>query len=196
MVLDRLVTTLGDLFEINGKRSAKLNAVILAMILLAVTGVGYTIASSGGNDNYTEFYLLSEDQSGKLVGQDYPKSIPVDRPSTFYVGIGNHWLTPKRYSLVVKLQRIYFDNGTPEVFEENVLQSSRVRVAQNDRRILSTNVTPQMRGSRMRIVFLLHRGDPPERPSMENAYHEAHLWVNVTLPSNEVTSPNRPTIAA
>lgn len=183
MVFARFVAALGNLFEINGRRSAALNALLVVAVLLAVASIGYTAAVSEGNHRYTEFYLLTENESGNLVAQDYPDSIEAERPNTFHVGIENHRGSKTQYSVVVKLQRLYVDNETPEVLEEEIMKSGSVNVAENHQEIRSVNVTPEMRGSQMRLVFLLYRGDPPGQPSIANAYHETHLWLNVTTPS-------------
>lgn len=184
MVFARFVAALGNLFEINGRRSAALNALLVVTVLLAVAGIGYTAAVSEGNHRYTEFYLLTENESGDLVAQDYPESIEAERSSDFHVGIENHGGDETRYSVVVKLQRMFVDNETPEVLEEEVVGSESVNVAENRQEIRPVSVTPEMRGSEMRLVFLLYRGDPPDQPSVANAYHENHLWLNVTVPSD------------
>lgn len=184
MALDRLGTALANLFEINGQHSAGLNAVVVAAVLLAVAGVGYTVASPENTQQYTEFYLLAENESGELVAQDYPESIEADQPTAFHVGVGNNLGERTEYSVVVKLQRMYFENETPEVLEEEVVGSANVTVPADEREVRSVNVTPGLRGSEMRLRFLLYRGDPPAQPSVGNAYHETHLWLNVTTSTN------------
>jgi uncharacterized membrane protein len=184
MVLDRFAAVLADLFEINGQRSAALNALVVAVVLFAVASVGYSATVSEGTHRYTEFYLLTENDSGDLVAQDYPESIDAEESNTFHVAIENHLSERTEYSIVVKLQRIYLGNGTPEVLEEEVVTSQSVTVPRNHREIQSMNVAPEMRGSQMRLRFLLYRGEPPERPSEVNSYHETHLWLNVSVPDD------------
>jgi uncharacterized membrane protein len=38
-------------------------------------------------------------------------------------------------------------------------------------------------GERLRLIYLLYRGDAPAAPSTATAYREVHLWVNVTASS-------------
>jgi uncharacterized membrane protein len=71
---------------------------------------------------------------------------------------------------------------SPEVLEEETLTSKRVPLAADSGTVEPVNVTPTLRGSDMRLRFLLYRGDPPDEPSIETASHETHLWLNVTAP--------------
>jgi hypothetical protein len=38
----------------------------------------------------------------------------------------------------------------------------------------------------------LYRGQPPADPTVENAYREVHLWVNVSAPSAAIGQPDTP----
>jgi uncharacterized membrane protein len=192
MVFDRLVATLAGLVEINGRRNAVLNALIVVTVLVAVTSVAYTAAVSEDTHRYTEFYLLTENESGELVAQDYPESIPGGTSTTFHVGVENHLGERTEYSVVVKLQRMYLGNETPEVLEEEMLASESVNVPEDRRVVRPVNATLEMRGSDMRLRFLLYRGESPEQPSMENAYLETHLWLNVTAPDDADNASVRP----
>ena len=37
-----------------------------------------------------------------------------------------------------------------------------------------------MAGENLRLTFLLYRGQAPQDTTVENAYRELHLWVNVS----------------
>jgi len=184
MVLDRLAAWLANAFEINGRRSAALNGVVLVVAVVGIAGIGYTAAVSEGTHEYTEFYLLAENESGELVAQGYPAAIQAERPNAFHVGIENHRGERAAYSVVVKLQRMYTANATPEVLEEETLTAERVALPADRGTVERINVTPGLRGSNMRLQFLLYRGDPPDQPSAESASHETHLWLNVTVPTD------------
>ncbi|RDZ95950.1 hypothetical protein DEQ92_21610, partial [Haloferax sp. Atlit-6N] len=41
-------------------------------------------------------------------------------------------------------------------------------------------VRPTLTGERLRLTYLLYRGSPPQQPSVDSAYRETHLWLNVT----------------
>jgi uncharacterized membrane protein len=53
-------------------------------------------------------------------------------------------------------------------------------------------VTPTLTGQRLRLAYLLYRGSPPPDPTVENAYREVHLWINVSAPSAAITRPDTP----
>lgn len=184
MVLDRVVAALGGLFEVNGNRSAAVNALLVFTVLLAVGSVGYAVVVAEGSHQYTEFYLLAEDESGELQAQNYPTAVEADEPATFHVAIHNHEGSDSQYTVVVKLQRMFFDNGTAEVLEEERLETTDASVPENGEWAQGIAVTPTLRGSGMRLVFLLYLEGPPAEPSMQNAYQATQLWIDVTPPSN------------
>jgi uncharacterized membrane protein len=72
-------------------------------------------------------------------------------------------------------------NGT-NVTVEGSTELDRYGVAlgdnETDRR--TVDVRPTTTGERLRLAFLLYRGEPPADPAVETAYRETHLWVNVT----------------
>ncbi|WP_134670881.1 DUF1616 domain-containing protein [Halorussus marinus] len=183
MVLDRVAAWVASAFEINGRHSAAVNALVLVVAIVGIAGVGYTAAVSEGTHEYTEFYLLAENESGELVAQGYPASIQSERPNEFHVGVENHRSEPTTYSVVVKLQRMYTANETPEVLEEETVTVDRIPLAADAGTVERLNVSPEMRGSDMRLRFLLYPDDPPENASIETASHETHLWLNVTAPA-------------
>lgn len=196
MVPDRVVAAVAGLFEVDGKRSVTLNVILVVAVLLAVASVGYTAVLAEGTNQYTEFYLLAEDGSGQLGAQEYPGSIEADQPATFHVGIENHEGSDVEYSVAVKLQRTYFENGTMEVLEEERLETVDASVPDDGQWVQGVDVTPTLRGAGMRVVFLLYLDEPPNEPTMENAYQATHLWVNVTQPSDTGTASLSPARAS
>jgi uncharacterized membrane protein len=53
------------------------------------------------------------------------------------------------------------------------------RVPAGETKRVERAITPTKSGDRMRLSFLLYKGEPPQDPSPENAYRETHLWVSV-----------------
>lgn len=182
MSSDRPPSSSGNLFEGGRKRRLAVFAVLTLTVLLAVASVGYAVSLSDDGSRYTGFYLLNENESGQLVAQNYSTTIPAERPYAMHVGIENHESQRTQYTVVVKLQRMFFDNGTAQIIEEERLETVQVTVGENQRWLRPVNVTPTLRGSGMRLVYLLYRDGPPDQPTMQNAYRETHVWINVTAP--------------
>lgn len=160
-----------------------LNILLVISILLAVSSVAYAVAVPKQGESFTEFYLLTEQDNGTLVADDYPTEFTAGEPQPIVVGIGNHEHRTVEYSLVVEIQDVRIQNNTTTVLEETELQRLQATVENGDTRHLDLNVSTTQTGQRLRLAFMLFEGEPPAEPSVENAYRETHLWVNVSAPS-------------
>lgn len=160
------------------RTDAALNVMLAVGLVLAVGGVGFAAVTAESGESMTEFSLLTRGGDGTLVADDYPTTFTAGEPKPVVVGIGNHEGESRRYTVVVELQRVADDDGTT-VVETQTLQRFRTRVAA-DRTVRSrVSLAPRMTGENLRLAFLLYRGTPPENPTIENAYRETHLWVEV-----------------
>ncbi len=191
-----------ELFEPDSRGDALLNVVMVLSILLAVSSVGYAVMVPKEGESFTELYLLTQNDSGDLVADDYPTNFTEGEGKSLYVGVGNHEHEPVNYTVVVELQRVdvqYFENGTRvsnvtnstnvtnvsvEVLEAETLRTFTPTVAANETWQERHTVTPTLVGDRLRLVYLLYKGDAPANPTTENAYREVHLWVNVSGAGN------------
>lgn len=59
---------------------------------------------------------------------------------------------------------------------------STPELASNETWRTTYDVTPTLLGTRLRLVFLLYKDDPSPTPTIETAYRELHLWINVSAP--------------
>jgi uncharacterized membrane protein len=171
-----------ELLEPETRTDAILNVVLVVSLLLAVSSVGYAVLVPKQGEAFTEFYLLTENETGELVADGYPTNLTVGEEGSLVVGIGNHEGEPVEYSVVVELQNVQFENGSnaTTVLEERTLRRFSADVAANGTWRRAHDVTPPMAGERLRLAYLLYRGEPPAEPTVENAYRETHLWVNVS----------------
>ncbi|WP_340099009.1 DUF1616 domain-containing protein [Salinibaculum salinum] len=173
-----------ELFEPDDRVSAVLNVVLVLSILLAAASVTYAVAVPKDGESFTEFYLLTENESGDLVADDYPTNFTAGESRPLTVGIGNQEHEQTDYTVVVQLQRVdreRVDNQTRvSVEERQELDRMQAQLAHNETWHQPYEVTPRLTGQDLRLVFLLYRGSPPGEPTIENAYRETHLWVNVT----------------
>lgn len=169
-----------ELFEPETRMDAVLNVVLVVSLLLAIGSVGYATLVPQQGESFSELYLLTENESGDLVANDYPQNFTVGQSQPVIVGIGNHEHEQLEYSVVAKLQRVSIQNNSTTVRESQVLDRFSRTVPANESVRWTHNVTPSMTGERLRLIYLLYKGSPPQEATVENAYRETHLWVNVT----------------
>lgn len=149
--------------------------------MLAVGSVAYAVAVPKQGESFTEFYLLTENETGGLVAADYPTDFVRGESKPVVIGIGNHEHRRLNYTVVVELQRVQVQNNSTTVLDARELRRFRTPpLADNETWRTTYNVTPTLTGQRLRLVFLLYRGGPPAEPRVDNAYRELHLWVNVS----------------
>ena len=169
-----------DLFSPETQTDKILNVVLVVSLLLAVSSVGYAVLVPQSGETFTEFYLLTENETGARVASDYPTNFTEGQSKPLIVGIDNHEQQAVRYSVVVELQRVQVENNSTTVLEEEELRRFTPSVDDNATWMQKHNVTPTMTGERLRLTYLLYKGSPPNEPTTDNAYRELHLWVNVS----------------
>ena len=169
-----------ELFNPETRADQLLNVVLVVSLLLAVSSVGYAVLVPKSGESFSEFYLLTENESGALVADDYPQNFTVGQSKPVVVGIGNHEHEQVDYSVVAELQRVSIQNNSTTVRESRTLNRFSRTIPANGSANWTHDVTPTMTGERLRLTYLLYRGSPPGNPTVENAYRETHLWVNVS----------------
>jgi uncharacterized membrane protein len=155
-----------------------LNVLLVASLLVAAGSVAYAVTVPDQEQSFTEFYLLSEDASGELTAEGYPETFRQGQGKPVTVGISNHERQPVNYTVVVSIQRV--DSGGDTVTEAERLERFRVYVEDGssiDRRHV---LAPTLTGERLRVQYLLYKGQPPADPSAANAYRKLHFWTSVT----------------
>lgn len=174
-----------ELLEPDTRADAALNVLLAISVILAVASVGYAVAVPKQGESFTELYLLTENEDGELVADNYPTEFIRGESKSLVVGIGNQEHEPVNYTVVTELQRVQIHNNSTSVQEERELRRLRTRLAHNETWHLQHNVTPTMTGTRLRLTYLLYKGTPPAEPTVDNAYREVHLWINVTAESTQ-----------
>jgi len=169
-----------ELFQPSTRTDAALNVLLVGSVVLAAASVGYAVGVPTQGESFTEFYLLTEDEDGELVADGYPTEFVRGEPRSLVVGIGNNEHQSVSYTVIVELQEVRTANNSTAVIDESRLRRFRTEVAHNETWTLQHSVRPTMTGDRLRLQYLLYRGDAPAEPSAESAYRELHLWVNVT----------------
>lgn len=169
-----------ELLEPDSRADAALNVLLVVSVLLAVGSVGYAVAVPKQGESFTEFYLLTENESGALVADDYPTEFDRGESRQVTVGIGNQEYERSNYTVVVELQRVTIVDNETRVDEATELRRFSPTLDHNETWHRQHTITPQTTGERLRLQYLLYRGDPPEPLNRSAAYRELHLWVNVT----------------
>jgi len=172
-----------ELFEPESRTDAALNVLLIASVLLAAGSVGFAVAVPSQGESFSEFYLLTETEDGELVADNYPTEFVQGESKPVVVGIGNHEHEATIYTVVVELQEVEFSG--PNETQTTVLSAEEFARYQTDLPDNETDhrtvqIEPTTTGQRLRVAFMLYRGDAPVEPSIETAYRETHLWVNVS----------------
>jgi uncharacterized membrane protein len=181
--MSRLAETVGRVrervFDTEHRAEILLNVVLAAGLLLAAGSVGWAVAVSDSGGTYTELSLLTENETGAVVADDYPTEMVRGEATPLVVAIGNHERRALNYTVVVELQRVVRTNDTTAVSAERELRRFTARVAANETRQERLSLAPSLTGSRLRLAVLLYKGPVPADPSVQTADHEVHLWVDV-----------------
>jgi uncharacterized membrane protein len=166
--------------ELSGRTDTALNALVVASVLFAAGGVGYAVATPPEGD--TAFALLTETETGALTAEEYPTSFERGESKQVVLGIENAENEPVSYTVVVELQRVVDSEDGPLVVEERELDRLSPRVADGETWRANYPVKPAFAGERLRLAFLLYRGEVPDNPTVESAYRTVQLWVSVSEP--------------
>ena len=181
-----------ELFEPESQGDAALNVLLVLSVVLAVGSVGYAVAVPPQGEEFTEFYLLTEDEDGELVADNYPTTFVQGESRSVVVGIGNNEYEPTNYTVVVQLQEVEtvtranvtaanesaVDNET-RVLNREQLDRFSTQVAHNESWQQRQPIIPTITGENLRLQYLLYADDVPSEPTAENAYRSLHLWVTV-----------------
>jgi uncharacterized membrane protein len=176
-----------------------LNVLLVASVLLAVSSVAYAVAVPPQGEQFSEFYLLTEDEDGELVADGYPTDFVRGESASVVIGIGNNEYEQTNYTVVVELQEVAAVNGTnvsegqplnstneTQVVDRERLGMVSATVGHNETWQQSHELTPRLTGENLRVQYLLYRGEPPAKPTRENAYRSLHLWVDVFAAESEL----------
>lgn len=169
-----------ELLEPNSRTDAALNVLLVLSVLLALGSVGYAVAVPQQGEQFTEFYLLTENESGALVASDYPTEFEAGESKQITVGIGNHEHREMNYTVIAQMQRVSIVNNETRVQESSELHRFQATVGHNETWHRQHAVAPEMTGERLRLQYLLYRGTPAKPLNRSAAYRELHLWVNVS----------------
>jgi len=168
-----------ELFDPESRTDAALNVVLVMSILLAVGSVGYAVAVPPQGEQFSEFYLLTENPDGELVADGYPEELERGERAEMIVGIENNEYEPTNYTVVVQLQEVEQEGNETRVIDRQEVDRFSTTLEHNATHHERHVLEPTRTGEELRVQYLLYAGEAPETPTRENSYRDLHLWIDV-----------------
>lgn len=170
------------LFDAETEGQRLLNVAIVCTVLVFGASVAFaaTVPTSPADDaTFTEFYLLGENENGTLTARSVPRTFEPDQSRPVHVVVHNEEKRDVEYTTVVSVQRASVDGSDVRVEESREIDRFSTTIPDGETERVTTQINPALSGDRLRVVFLLYRGQPPANPSTENAYRSARVWITV-----------------
>lgn len=158
------------------RRDAFANVALAVAVLAATATVGYGLVAPAERPGYDTLSILTESDDGDLVAADYPSRLSTDSSASLVLTVENNREGATAYTVVVQFQRVAPDGTVTERAEADRFSST---VGAGETWEHPHEVSPPFAGDRVRLTYLLYRGEPPASPTRGNADHEVHLWLTV-----------------
>ena len=162
-------------------RTQTLSTVSLLLIVgfvIAGSGIGFAALSTEQGEQFTEFYLTTEDpNTGEHVAEGYPDRIPYGETDTVWIGITNQEGTPVDYTVIVLLQS--FEHGVLE--DSHELDTFTVTLHPGETWQEPHHVRAERTGDDLRVTYLLYLDGAPDPSDAgpETADRQAHFWIDM-----------------
>lgn len=162
-----------------GRLDSALTLAVVLGVLLAATAMAYGVAAPDRGASYTEFALLSGNESGELVAGDYPQSFGPGESADLTASVANHEGGPVEYTVVVELERMQVDDDGVRLVEQRELWREARTVQAGNTWLAEHAVEPTLVGEDLRLAYYLYRGNAPADAGTASAYRHLHLWIDV-----------------
>ncbi|XVH33562.1 DUF1616 domain-containing protein (plasmid) [Haloferacaceae archaeon DSL9] len=156
-----------------------LNIAVILSILVAMTAVGYAFAVPQQGEQYTDFYLLTENDNGDLVAGDYPDQLVAGEEQSLTVGIDNREGETVDYTIVVTAEQVENQGGESQSVEEVELTRMQTTVGADATWTNQHVLAPELVGDNVRINYYLFEGDAAPNPNPENAEEHLYIWTSI-----------------
>lgn len=168
----------------------------VALVVLLIGASAAVALPSVGDETpqFTEFGLLAESDSNGLVATNVSSALRSDE-SRLVVRVTNREHATRQYSVVVQVQRAVVRNRSVEVLQRRRIDTSRTALAHNESASLPYRFDTAAGRSGCRVAFLLYKGEPPQSPTVANAYRELHLWDGATPSTRAGACPSMSAIS-
>jgi uncharacterized membrane protein len=173
------IRRLGASFRGNGRPHSILNILLAIAILCSLFGLSYAVfVPQSDGESYTSLALLAENDQGTLVAGDYPTTFERGEQKQLTVRLRNEEGKPVQYTLFVVIERVTA-GPTSTVGDRQIEHRFQAQLAPGEQVTKAHVVAPELSGDRIRLRYLLYRGDPGSEPAPEDAYRELSLWIDV-----------------
>jgi uncharacterized membrane protein len=161
----------------SGRAPRVTNAALVVCVVVALGTVAFAVAAPNEGETFTEFYLLTETESGTLTAANGTIPVAADSTASLVVGVENHEGRATNYTVVVRLQQSR--SGTvSDVSRDGGTDRFTLDVGAGETELRGWTLDPPTTG-RLRVVFLLYRAPAPAEPSVIDAYRRVDVWVTV-----------------
>lgn len=160
------------------RKDKAVNVALVVSVFLVVASAGYAVAAPPEGDQFTEFYLDTENVTGDTQSM-YQSQFAPGESQELPLFVTNQEGEQAEYTLVIVLQDVQRDGDGGTVRAESELARTAFGVKNGETKRLTPSVTPERTGRNLRLQFLLYRGDAPADASAESAYRVLRQWVTV-----------------
>lgn len=154
-----------------GGRTQTIALAVAVLALVATVGV-VGVASPQG-ESFTESYVLTQNETGDLVAEDYPSEFVAGEEQSLFVGLENHEFRPMTYEVEIVVQEV--DSDGDVVAEERVDQFS-TELAHGEGDVSERQLAPTMTGEGLRLQFRVFKGGAGEAAVPDQTLR---LWIDV-----------------
>ncbi|SNZ16906.1 Uncharacterized membrane protein [Natronoarchaeum philippinense] len=166
------ISGIGSVFGADDAGDAVLSIVLAGSLVLLLASAGFAATVDQQSEEYTELYLLNQNESETVAG-NYPSEVGYGDRVELTVGVGNHEGNTETYTVVVELQRV--QNGT--VAERQTVTRMGVTVGPGETWQGPHSFELPFEGDGARVRYYLYRGDSPTDPDAESAYRTLEHWL-------------------
>lgn len=166
-------------FEPRSAGGLLLNVFLVVGVVALASSVGIAYLYPTEEQGFTELYLVTQSDDGEFNASDYPTEFSTGQSQPLFVSVGNHEGEEQTYTVVATLQRVEETSNGTSVTEEDELARETLTVGDGETERFEHQVEPSFAGERLRVQYLLYRGEPPDEPTRENAYRHVQLRISV-----------------
>ncbi|AGB15253.1 putative membrane protein [Halovivax ruber XH-70] len=173
-----LVAPIRGAFRTNSRVDVVLSVALFASLLLLAASGFYALSVEPHQSDYTELYVLAENDTAEYVVGGYPTEIESGEELTLSVGVENHEGAAQEYTVIAQEQRL--DGG--DVAERSELDRFSFRLQDGETDVTAHTVEPSTEDGSVEIVYLLFRTDAddiPATPTEADAYRRAFVGLEV-----------------